>query len=79
MTFCATKGENAMGFMAPKPPAPPPPLPPPPEPDNKEVKAAREAEEKRIRKMKGRAYTIKTGSRGDESEAQVKKKTLLGE
>lgn len=67
-----------MGFMAPKPPAPPP-LPPPPEPDNKEIEKAREAEEKRMRKMKGRAYTIKTGAAGDKSEAQVKKKTLLGE
>jgi hypothetical protein len=68
-----------MGFMAPKPPAPPPLPPPLPEPDNKEIEAAKKAEEKRIRKMKGRAYTIKTGAGGDKSEAQVKKKTLLGE
>ncbi len=67
-----------MGFLGGKSP---PALPPVPEPveDKEALEAAARAEEERLRKMKGRRSTILTGGGGVEEEAQVEKKTLLGQ
>lgn len=72
-----------MGFLKPKvimPPAPTPPEPMPEAPDvsDEDVKAAAEEEARRLRKKKGRTSTILTGMMGDDSEATLSKKSLLG-
>jgi len=72
-----------MGFLKPKvimPPAPTPPEPMPEAPDvsDKDVQAAAEEEARRLRKKKGRTSTILTGMMGDDSEATLGRKTLLG-
>ena len=72
-----------MGFLKPNIPAPPPipeptPLPDAPKDSDKDVKAAAEEEAKRLRRKKGRTSTILTGMMGDESEATLSKKSLLG-
>jgi hypothetical protein len=74
-----------MSFLMPKVPAMPPvppvePLPTAPdyESADRRKKAAEDAA--RIRRGRiGRKQTILTSAQGDESEAEVKKKTLLGE
>lgn len=72
-----------MGFLKPKvimPPAPTPPEPMLEAPDvsDEDVKAAAEEEARRLRKKKGRTSTILTGMMGDDSEATLGRKTLLG-
>lgn len=64
-------------FSSPKPAAPPPP-PPAPTQDDASVKAAAEAEKKRLANAKGRQDSILTTAEGDVSEAVVKKNQLLG-
>jgi hypothetical protein len=70
-------------FSSPTPPAPvAPTLPTPPKsvprPGDPEVRDARRREKKKLASQQGRKSTILTGSRGDLSEANVMKKTLLG-
>jgi hypothetical protein len=55
------------------------PAPPMPTSDTAEVAARRKAEAERIRKMRGRRSTILTGGQGAEGEAEVGRKSLLGE
>ena len=66
-------------------PAPVPPPPPPvqmPAPPatviDPSVKAARKNEKKAAAQLAGRKSTILTGSKGDLTEANTTKKTLLG-
>ena len=73
-------------FSSPKPaPAPAPVIVTPaavPEvavEDNTEMKAASEAERKRALLAQGRGSTLLTGSQGVTDEANVKRKTLLGQ
>jgi hypothetical protein len=68
-----------MGFMAPKMPELPPIETPSREDDEKAIEEAKKKEKERLRKMQGRASTIKTGAKGDLSAAPVARKTLLGE
>lgn len=51
---------------------------PPPSRDDTQVKAAAEAERKRLLAKKGRKSTIKTGGQGVTDEAPAAKKKLLG-
>lgn len=72
-----------MGFLKPKvvmPPPPPPPEPVPeaPEPDAADIQAAEDAERARLNKKKNRKSTILTSMMGDETEANINTKTLLG-
>lgn len=62
--------------MAPLPP-PPAPIKPPTRDDPSVNEAARAARRRRLA-MKGRGSTILTGAMGDETEANIGKKTLLG-
>ena len=64
----------------PKMPAPPPPPEPiaPPTRDDPRVNEEASALRRRRLAMKGRKSTILTGSMGDETEANIGKKTLLG-
>ena len=64
----------------PKMPAPPPPPDPiaPPTRDDPRLNEEARAMRKRRLSMKGRRSTILTGAAGDETEANVAKKTLLG-
>jgi len=71
-----------MGFLKPKMP-PLPPVQPAPEPPSSEISQEEKdriaAEQAKIeRKRKGRKSTILTGPLGDETEAEIEKKTLLG-
>ena len=64
-------------------PPPPPPTPvdmpaPPATVINPSVKAARRDEKKNAANLVGRKATILTGSKGDLTEANTTKKTLLG-
>ena len=61
--------------------SPPPiqPAPPLPQQSDAEVKAAKARERERIRKMRGRKSTILTGGQGVQDEAEIGKKSLLGE
>tara|TARA_R110000823_G_scaffold55585_2_gene135953 strand:+ start:1228 stop:1446 length:219 start_codon:yes stop_codon:yes gene_type:complete len=72
-----------MGFLKPKVVMPPPPTAPEPMPEapdvsDEDVKAAAEEEARRLRKQKGRTSTILTGMMGDDSEATLNRKSLLG-
>ena len=70
-----------VGPLAPKmPKMPDPPAPPPPPPTRDDPRVNEEARAMRRRRlsMKGRRSTILTGAAGDETEANVAKKTLLG-
>lgn len=65
-------------------PAPPPPVPAPPPVPNKqanrnEVVGAGNRERRRAALAKGSEDTILTGPLGDVSQANVKRKSLLGE
>lgn len=62
------------------PPVPEVPEPPAaaPRPSDPAAKAARNKEKKLLASQSGRKSTILTGPRGDESEAETGKKTLLG-
>lgn len=60
-------------------PAPPPPAPPPPTLEDPGIEEARRKEVEAARKAKGRQSTVVTGGQGDQSEAPVQRKTLLGE
>jgi hypothetical protein len=71
-----------MGFLKPKMP-PLPPVQPAPEPPSSEISQEEKdriaAEQAKIeRKRRGRKSTILTGPLGDETEAEIEKKTLLG-
>jgi len=71
-----------MGFLKPKMP-PLPPVQPAPEPPSSELSQEEKdriaAEQAKIeRKRRGRKSTILTGPLGDETEAEIEKKTLLG-
>ena len=68
--------------MCPAPSAPSAPKPPPPPPEVADFaasSAAGEAQRKAAKKRVGRQSTIKTNPLGIEEEANVQKKTLLGE
>ncbi|QDP53091.1 MAG: hypothetical protein Unbinned2350contig1001_16 [Prokaryotic dsDNA virus sp.] len=72
-----------MGFLRPK--MPPPPPPPPPMPTLPPATPDRFTEEQRKKvnalvesKKKGYTDTILTSTKGDTSEADIYKKTLLG-
>ena len=72
-----------VGPLAPKVPrmpAPPPPPTPiaPPTRDDPRVNEEASALRRRRLAMKGRKSTILTGPMGDETEANIGKKTLLG-
>lgn len=59
----------------------PPPMPEQaqlPTPDNEEVKRAQELELIRARNARGRTSTLLTGGAGDETEANIGVKKLLG-
>lgn len=57
-----------------------PPLPPlPPVSDTAAIEAARRRELEAQRRARGRAATLLTGGLGDESDAPVAHKTLLGQ
>jgi len=69
-------------IFRPKPPALPP-VQPAPEPPSSEISQEEKdriaAEQAKIeRKRRGRKSTILTGPLGDETEAEIEKKTLLG-
>ena len=66
--------------VAAPPPPPPVPTPPPQAPRQADpaTKAERAREKKQLATQQGRKSTILTGPRGDLSEADVSKKTLLG-
>ena len=49
-----------------------------PDVSDEDVKAAAEEEARRLRKKKGRTSTILTGMMGDDSEATLNRKSLLG-
>lgn len=55
------------------------PTPPIPRESDREVTARTAAERDRLRKMKGRRSTVLTGGQGLQEEAQVGKKSLLGQ
>jgi len=72
-----------MGFLKPNIPAPPPipepmPLPDAPKDSDKDVKDAGKDQVAKTKKKKGRTSTILTGMMGDDSEATLGRKTLLG-
>ena len=69
-----------IGPSVPRMPAPPPPPTPiaPPTRDDPRVNEEASALRRRRLAMKGRKSTILTGSMGDETEANIGKKTLLG-
>ena len=74
-----------MSFLTPKIPAMPPlpaveslPSPPSYEDESRRKKAAEDAASIR-RARTGRKQTILPSAQGDESEAEIQKKTLLGE
>lgn len=65
-------------------PAPPPPPPAPPRVPNRkadrdQTQAARTDEKQRAALSVGQKNTVLTGPLGDTTQANVKKKTLLGE
>ena len=62
-------------FRRPSPPPPPPPPPPAPKPDPSAGADARTKERMRYSRRK----TILTSGQGDEEEAAIAKKTLLGQ
>lgn len=68
-------------IFSPKMPTPPPvqPLPEPPELTDEEKAEIARKERMRDLKRKGRKSTILTGPMGVEEEAEIGKKTLLGE
>ncbi len=74
-----------MSFLTPKIPAMPPippvePLPTPPSYEDEARRKKSEEDAARIRRGRtGRKQTILTSAQGDESEAEIQKKTLLGE
>ena len=72
-----------MGFLMPKapsPPPPPPPLPvlPPASPAEFTSQQVQTVKAHLAEKKKGLTETILTSTKGDESEADTYKKTLLG-
>ena len=69
-----------IGPSVPRMPAPPPPPTPiaPPTRDDPRVNEEATALRRRRLAMKGRKSTILTGSMGDQTEANIGKKTLLG-
>jgi len=72
-----------MGFLRPKITPPPPipeptPLPEAPDESDKDVVDAGKEQVKKTKKKKGRTSTILTSMMGDETEANINTKTLLG-
>jgi len=67
-----------MGFGGGSPPSVPDP-PPMPQKSDVEVRERERRERERLAKMKGRKSTIMTSSRGVAEEADIGRKTLLGE
>jgi len=74
-----------MCFGRSRPPPPPPPPepiklpPPPPTPVSAEVKAARVTQKRTLATKHGRKSTILTSSRGVLEDADIQRKTLLGQ
>jgi|TARA_S200002703_G_scaffold45472_1_gene39675 hypothetical protein len=72
-----------MGFLRPKITPPPPmpeptPLPEAPDESDEDVIDAGEEQVKKTKKKKGRTSTILTSMMGDETEANINTKSLLG-
>ena len=72
-----------MGFLRPKPPQLPPMIPAPPKPpvaitEDLPADTKKEIMDKIKKKSSGYTDTILTSMRGDETEADTKRKTLLG-
>lgn len=74
--MCTSMGKKAVQQVA-----PPPPPPPVPTKTNKakELAAARGNEAQKAALAKGQDSTILTGPLGDQTQANTRKKTLLGE
>tara|TARA_E500000305_G_C4001851_1_gene227841 strand:+ start:1303 stop:1521 length:219 start_codon:yes stop_codon:yes gene_type:complete len=72
-----------MGFLRPKITPPPPmpeptPLPEAPDESDEDVIDAGKEQVKKTKKKKGRTSTILTSMMGDETEANINTKSLLG-